>query len=209
MAAYELVIGDKLFSSWSLRPWLLLKVAGIPFVERNITLRQPDTRDQILRYSPSGKVPLLLADGQPIWDSLAICEYVAESFPEKALWPQDQMTRAWARSITAEMHAGFPHMRNELDMNILKRVPTPDLSDNARQDVARVQDLWRAARSKARGGPFLFGNFTVADAFYAPVVTRFVSYDIPLDPVCQAYVDVVLDLPAMVEWTVGAKKQSA
>lgn len=209
MAAYELVIADKCISSWSLRPWLLLKVAGVPFTERAVRLRQPDTREQILRYSPSGRVPLLTVDGTPIWDSLAICEYIAECFPEKGLWPREPLTRARARSVTAEMHAGFPDLRNELSMDILKRVPTPALSEGARRDVARVQEIWREARAAARGGPFLFGAFSVADAFYAPVVTRFVTYGIAMDPVVRAYADVILDLPAMVEWTVGAKKEAS
>ncbi|MDA5192964.1 glutathione S-transferase family protein [Govanella unica] len=209
MSAYELVIGDKSFSSWSLRPWLLLKVAGVPFIERNVRLRQPDSREQILTYSPSGKVPLLLTEGFEVWDSLAIAEYIAECLPEKALWPRDQMARARARAISAEMHAGFPDLRNELSMDILNRHPTPELSAGAARDVARVQEIWRSARAEARGGPFLFGHFTVADAMYAPVVTRFISYNIPLDPVCRAYADVILDLPAMIEWTVGAKAETA
>lgn len=209
MAAYELVIGDKSFSSWSLRPWLLLKVAGIPFVEHAVRLRQPDTRDQILKFSPSGKVPFLKGEGVEIWDSLAICEYVAELLPEQALWPRDRLLRARARSITAEMHAGFPDMRNELSMDILKTVPTPDLSEGARRDVARVQEIWRDARAAATGGPFLFGSFTVADAFYAPVVTRFVTYGIAMDPVIRAYADAILALPAMAEWRAGAERETA
>lgn len=204
---YELVVGDKSFSSWSLRPWLLMKMADIPFVEHNIRLRQEHTGEEILKYSPSGKVPLLIADGTHIWDSLAICEFIAERHPEKALWPVDQFVRAHARSIVSEMHAGFMDLRRELDMKLLERI-TPELGDGGRRDIARVQEIWRDCRAQAQGGPFLFGEFTIADAFYAPVVTRFVTYGIELDPVSKAYVDVILDLPAMVDWTKGAKQEA-
>lgn len=207
VADLNLVIGDKRYSSWSLRPWLALRHANLTFREIKIRLRQPDTTQQVLKYSPSGKVPLLQDGDLAIWDSLAICEYVADRFPDKSLWPSGLEARARARSITAEMHAGFPDLRQELSMDMLTVVPTPELSTGARRDVERVQAIWRDCRAQANGGRFLFGTFTIADAFYAPVVSRFVTYNIAVDPVCRAYMDAVLELPAMREWQRGAEAE--
>lgn len=207
MTELDLVIGDKRYSSWSLRPWLALRHAGLPFREIKIRLRQPDTAQQARKYSPSGKVPLLRDGDLAIWDSLAICEYLAERFPDRNLWPSGREARARARSIAAEMHAGFPDLRQELSMDLLSVVPTPDFSPAARRDIDRVQQIWRDCRAEAGGGPFLFGSFTIADAFYAPVVTRFVTYDVAVDSVSRAYMDAVLALPAMADWRRDAEAE--
>jgi glutathione S-transferase len=204
-----LVIGTKRFSSWSLRPWIALRQAGVPFEERCVRLRQPDTRAKILDYSPSGKVPILFDDDLAIWDSLAILEYAAERFPEARLWPEEPKARARARSISAEMHAGFAAVRSELPMDACATLPTPDLSAVALQECARIQEIWRDARTGfGAAGPFLFGAFTNADAMYAPVATRFRTYAIALDPICRAYADAVLALPAMASWYDEAARQS-
>lgn len=207
MAQLELVIGDKRVSSWSLRPWLVLRQAELPFREISIRLRQPDTPEQILKHSPSGKVPLLKDGDLIVWDSLAISDYVANLAPERNLWPRERAARARAMSIVAEMHAGFPDLRRDLSMDMLTVVPTPDLPAETLRDVSRVQEIWRECREAAQGGPFLFGSFTVADAFYAPVVARFVTYSIPVDPVCRDYMDAILALPAMQEWRAGAEAE--
>ena len=196
-----LVVGSKDRSSWSLRPWIALKQSGLPFNEVLIPLGRPDTKTRVLRYSPSGKVPLLIDGGAVVWDSLAILEYLADRFPDRGLWPSDPVARALARSISAEMHAGFPAMRRELNMDVTRTIPTPILSLEAATDVSRVKEIWRDARQRFGGrGAFLFGRFTNADAMYAPVATRFHTYGIRLDSVCRDYVRAILALPAMAEW---------
>lgn len=208
MHEFELVIGDRRYSSWSLRPWLVMQTAGIGFNESHIKLRQPDTAAQALRHSPSGKVPLLKHGDRRVWDSLAICEYLADLFPGKKLWPEDASLRAEARSIAAEMHSGFMDMRRELSMDCAETLPLPDLSDGARRDVARVQEIWRMCLDRPdRGGPFLYGHFTIADGFYAPVVSRFVTYGVALPPPCRVYVDAIMALPAMQAWLKAAKAE--
>lgn len=205
-----LVIGSKAWSSWSLRPWLALKQAGVTFDELVIALRQPDSQANIAKYSPSKRLPYLRDGEVEIWDSLAICEYVAEMLPGAWLWPEDRSARAFARSVSAEMHSGFPGMREHLSMDVTKTIPLPNLPDGAKTDVARVQAIWTDCRKRfGSGGPFLFGAFTVADAIYAPVATRFRTYGVPLDPVCSAYVDAIYALPAMKEWIAAAKKEAA
>lgn len=200
-----LVVGDKNYSSWSLRGWLPLKQTGIDFEEIVVPLMSPETRSTILAHSPSGKVPLLKYGEDTVWDSLAIAEYLAEHFPDAGLWPADPAARAVARSVTAEMHAGFMALRRALPMNLRAHFPGHPHAADVDADIARVQALWRDCRSRfGAGGPFLFGRFTVADAFYAPVVGRFRSYDVPLDPVCQAYADAVWQAPAMQEWVAAA-----
>lgn len=205
MSGFILVIGNKNWSSWSLRPWLGMKQAGIPFTEAHVALRQADTRQQALRHSPSGKVPVLKHDGLLVWDSLAILEYLAEQFPEKQLWPADAAARAHARSISAEMHAGFQALRTHLPMDILGRHPGSGLDgEGVAADIARVQEIWRAARAQyGAGGAFLFGKFSIADAMYAPVVCRFITYDVSCDAVCGAYRDAVWNLQALQEWRAG------
>ena len=206
---YTLVIGDKNFSSWSLRPWLAMKVAEIPFDEVAVSLYQPDTYERIRAHSGAGRVPVLkFAEGgedRVVWDSLAICETLAERHADKRLWPADPMARAHARSITAEMHSGFADVRRQLSMDITGRFPTPALEDATRQQVARIIEIWTDALSRYRDGGFLFGHFTIADAFYAPVVTRFITYSVQLPAQAAEYCQKVNALPAMQEWTEGAQ----
>jgi glutathione S-transferase len=212
---YKLVIGDKSTSSWSLRPWLAMRHAGIPFAEVNIKLRQPDTKAHILRHSPAGKVPILLtADGQAIWDSLAILEFLAEAHQEARLWPEGRSARAFARSVAAEMHSGFVALREHCPMELLARTPIAKLPDAVAAEVCRIVALWRDCRHRfGEAGTLLFGVFTAADAMYAPVATRFRTYLPDLaaygdDGTAQAYVDALLGLPAMAEWEAGAHRQA-
>ena len=208
MAELTLVIGNKQFSSWSLRPWIALKQAGLPFREVLVLLRRPETKTEILKYSPSGKVPYLIDGSLGVWDSLAILEYLNELKPEARLWPAERAARAFARAISAEMHSGFAALRQHLSMD-LKRTPAKgEWPAQAAADIERVQAIWAEARARyGSGGPFLFGHFTAADAMYAPVVTRFHRYGVPLDPTLAAYRDAVLALPAMQEWTAAAQKE--
>lgn len=213
MDALTLVIGNKAYSSWSLRPWLALKHIGVPFAEIQVPLRQPDSRARILEHSPSGKVPALRHGDRVIWDSLAICEYLAESFPGARLWPDDAHARAVARSAAAEMHSGFVSLRTTMPMDLKRSAPGEGRSADTLADIARVTDIWRdararfGAREKKDGGPYLFGRFSIADCLYAPVVTRFETYGVELDPVCRAYADAVLALPALREWTAAARAE--
>jgi glutathione S-transferase len=212
--SYRLVIGDKNISSWSLRPWLAMRHAGIPFAEINIELRQPASKANILRYSSSGKVPTLLAGAQAIWDSLAILEYLAEAHPEARLWPQPGEARALARSAAAEMHAGFAALREHCPMDFLARLPMAALPDLVAADVRRIVALWRDCRRRhGASGPFLFGGFSAADAMYGPVASRFRTYLPDLAPygddgAAQAYVDALFALPAMAEWEDGAHRET-
>ncbi|HXZ67404.1 MAG TPA: glutathione S-transferase family protein [Alphaproteobacteria bacterium] len=200
-----LVIGDKRFSSWSLRPWLLLKEFGIAFREERITLRQADTGAQIARHGLGLTVPILKDGEVVVWDSLAIAEYVAERFPDKAIWPRDAGARAFARSLCAEMHSSFQALRTECPMNILARVVPFDPVMGVKRDVARIELLWATARERyGQSGKFLFGEFGTADSFYAPVVTRFRTYGIKLSAGAQAYCDAVFALEGMREWERGA-----
>jgi glutathione S-transferase len=213
VTSYTLVIGDKNISSWSLRPWLALKVCGIPFSEERIRLRQPDSKAEILRNSPSGKVPVLKTKVGLVWESLAILEYLAERHPEHRLWPEGEEARAAARSISAEMHAGFATLRNDMSMDLLNRLPSPPISAALETDVKRIAAIWKDTRSRfGRGGPFLFGAFTNADAMYAPVATRFRTYGIDLsrfgdDGTGVAYGEAIFALPAMADWTEGAQEE--
>lgn len=201
----RLVIGNKNFSSWSLRVWLGMKVAGIPFEEISIRLRQPDTREQALQYSPAGKVPALLDETGVVWDSLAIAEYLAEQYPE--LWPSERKARALARSICAEMHGGFAVLRAQCGMDIQAQ-RTVEKTPELERDINRIVEIWSDCRQRfGDAGPFLFGKFTWADAFYAPVVARFVSYSIEVSPLARAYMDSILALPAMQEWVAAARKE--
>lgn len=209
---YTLFIGTKNFSSWSLRAWLAARMAGMPFSEVVIPLRQPETKSAILRHSPSGKIPLLViksTNGQQlVWDSLAICESVAERFPAAQLWPDDPAARGEARSISAEMHSGFPELRTALPMDIVARNKPGVLTETVQAQVARILGLWELALTQfGGGGGFLFGRFSIADAFYAPVVTRFVTHGIELPPRQQAYAERVLALPPMREWAAAAREE--
>ncbi|OAN60945.1 glutathione S-transferase family protein [Magnetospirillum moscoviense] len=198
-----LIIGTKQFSSWSLRPWLAAKMAGIAFDEVVIALRQPDTKANIMQHSPSGKVPCLIDGDLAVWDSLAICEYLAEQVP--SLWPEDRAARAVARAVSAEMHSGFQNLRNLCSMDVLSDLPMAEIAPELAPEVARINAMWTDCRTRfGLSGPFLFGRFSVADAMYAPVVTRFKTYYLPLEPVPAAYADAVMALPAMAEWIKGA-----
>jgi glutathione S-transferase len=213
-ARYTLFIGSKNISSWSLRPWLAMKMANLPFEEVLIALRQPETKAEIKPHSPSGKVPALrIEEGtreQTVWDSLAICETLAERHPGAHLWPADTSARAEARSVTAEMHSGFPDLRNTLSMDIARRHPVPALDDTVNGQIARIVAIWEAALTRYKNDAgFLFGEFSIADAFYAPVVTRFRTYGIPLPAVAQAYAQRILALAPMGEWEIAAKTQVA
>lgn len=208
MKELTLVVASKNYSSWSLRPYLALAHTGQPFREVVVPLGQADTAAHIAKYSPSGRVPALLHGELAIWDSLAICEYLAEQFPQAKLWPQDTAARALARSVTAEMHSGFANLRNHMPMNLHARKPGEGRAPGVAEDISRITSLWKEYRSRfGQGGPFLFGAFSIADAFYAPVVTRFVTYDVELDAVGAAYRDAVLALPAMKAWTEAARNE--
>lgn len=206
MAELTIYLGNKNYSSWSLRAWLALKATGAPFAEEVIPLFEPGSKETILKYSPSGKVPALHHDGRVVWDSLAICSYLADLFPEAELWPQDPAAKAMARSVSAEMHSGFPALRSELPMNIRSSFPGRAMGPEAQADINRVMAIWRNCRSRygERRGEFLFGHFTVADAMYAPVVTRFRTYRVDVEREAGAYGDAVMALPAMQEWAAAA-----
>jgi glutathione S-transferase len=201
--ALTLVIGNKNYSSWSMRPWLALKACDIAFDEVSIPLYTGDAdKQRILKFSRAGKVPVLVDGDVTIWDSLAIIEYIAEQFPEARLWPEHAASRAHARSVSAEMHSGFAALRNECGMNLHRPVGAKALSADARADIARIQESWAECRARyGKGGPYLFGAFSGADAMYAPVIHRFRTYAIELTSAARAYMDAMLALPAFQEWT--------
>jgi glutathione S-transferase len=207
---YRLVIGNKNTSSWSLRPWLAMRHAQIPFSEVNINLRAQNAKQQILAHSPAGRVPVLLADGLCVWDSLAILEHLAELHPEAQLWPRPDKARARARSVSAEMHSGFQALRQHCPMDFLARTPKTDLPNEVAADVVRIVTLWEDCRQNfGSGGPYLFGAFSLADCMYAPVASRFRTYLPELEPygdngTAQAYVKSVFAHPAMTAWQHGA-----
>jgi glutathione S-transferase len=200
-----LVLGNKAYSSWSLRPYLALSQAGIAFEEKVIRLYEPNSKAEILRYSPAGKVPVLIDGDTAVWESLAICEYAAEKFPTAGLWPADPRARAHARAIATEMHGGFAALRRAYPFNCRRAPRAIEGNADADADIARVTQLWSAARARhGQGGPFLFGGFTIADAMYAPVAGRLRQYAVALDPVCAAYVEAIHALPAMRRWIADA-----
>jgi glutathione S-transferase len=204
MTTLALLIGNKNYSSWSLRPWLALRQSGLAFEEVRVPMNTPEFAEQVRAWSPAGRVPVLRRGHVHVWDSLAICEYLAETFPERMLWPLDSKERAHARSISAEMHSGFQSLRGQMPMNVRARgrkVPsTPELE----RDIARVREIWRDCREHARArGPFLFGEFTIADAMYAPVAFRFATYGVK-----DAYAESLVTLPAMREWADAANAES-
>ncbi len=208
MSNLTLTIGSKNYSSWSLRPWLAMKVAKIPFQEMVIPLGKPDTASRISAISPSGRVPVLNHDGLVIHDSLAICEYVAETFPHAALWPDEREDRAVARSLCAEMHSGFMALRSALSMNIRRRFHPFYVRADVMKDIDRILRIWTKQREAfATKGAFLFGSFSIADAFFAPVVTRFETYGVSVNHTARAYMDEVMNLPAMREWVVAAEAE--
>ena len=210
MADFELVIGNKNYSSWSLRPWLAMTHFGIPFRETMILLDTPTMKAEILAHSPAGRVPVLKHGELRIWDSLAILEYLAERFPEHGFWPADRAARAHARSLAAEMHAGFPDLRRELPLDCRARRPDHRWSDLAAADIDRIKAIWTGSRrTYGTGGDFLCGGFGAVDAMYAPVVSRFVTYGVALDDAAADYRDAVWNLPAMQAWLSAAAIEEA
>jgi glutathione S-transferase len=199
-------VGNKRYSSWSLRPYLALAHTGLAFETRLILLDRPTTRAEIAAVNPAGRLPVLHHDGVVIWDSIAICEYLNELAPAAQLWPADRARRAHARAISAEMHAGFTALRSHMPMDLCADLPGQGHTPEALADARRVQDIWREALAVS-GGPFLFGNFTIADAMFAPVVSRFRTYRIPLEELAQAYADTMWAFPPMQEWAAAAKNE--
>jgi glutathione S-transferase len=204
----KLIIGNKNYSSWSLRPWIAMKVAGVAFDEQVISLDAQDFKAQVTKVSGTGKVPALVDGGVHVWESLAILEYLAETCPQARLWPADPQARAHARAISAEMHAGFMPLRRELPMNMWRPVKPRELTPGAAANVARIDAMWTDCRNRfGAGGPFLFGAFGAADAMYAPVVSRFHTYGVTVGPVARAYMDAVMALPAWAEWRAAALRE--
>ena len=209
----KLIVGNKNYSSWSMRPWIGLRAAGIPFEDEVIPLYvDAETKARITAYSPAGKVPILIdgqgADAVRVWESLAILEYASERFREVHLWPSDTKARAHARAISTEMHSGFAALRNECGMNMWRPPAKKELSADARANIARIQEIWTEARAKyGAEGPFLFGKFTAADAMYAPVVSRFETYAIDVSAPVRAYMEAMIALPAWQEWRRAALKE--
>lgn len=211
MPDFHLYIGYRHTSSWSLRGWMAMRKTGAEYQETLIRYRLPDHKARLAAVSPTAKVPFLIhrRDGKEIhiWDSLAIGEYLAEFFPEKRLWPKDPEARAFARSIAAEMHSGFRPLREHLNMALLETHPRPRNAE-AEEDIRRVAAIWRECRErwgKAEGGPYLFGHVTIADAMYAPIVTRFKTYGVGLDPIGDAYMQTMLTDPDLAAWYAQAK----
>jgi glutathione S-transferase len=201
----RLIIGNKNYSSWSLRPWIAMKVAGIPFAEEVISLDAKDFKQRVTKVSGTGKVPALVDGDVHVWESLAILEYLAEKLPQTGLWPADPHARAYARAVAAEMHAGFVPLRRALPMNMWRPVKPRELAPDVQADVARIDAMWTDCRNRfGAGGAFLFGAFGAADAMYAPVVSRFHTYRVGVGPVARAYMAAVTALPAWAEWRAAA-----
>ena len=209
MTDMKIILGNKKYSSWSLRGWLALKLSGLAFEEIVLTLDTPEFYKQIKKYSPTNCVPVLHHGDIVVWDSLAIIDYIDRLCPKLKLWPDDTEAFAHAKAISSEMHSGFPALRNAAPMNIGKSYTGLGLSDAVAADVKRIDEIWSEARSKfGTGGDFLFGNFSAADIMYAPIVHRFKSYDLPRSDISQSYMDAMLDHPAMQEWTHSAMKET-
>jgi glutathione S-transferase len=204
-----LVIGNKNYSSWSMRPWIAMKAAGIPFEEVVIPLYLEGSAERILKYSPAGKVPILIDGDLAVWDTIAILEYLAERFPDAGLWPRDQRARSLARSVSAEMHSGFQPLRQHCTMNLwLPPKPRPQ-PDEVLENMRRIEAIWRDCRARyGQGGPFLFGRFGAADAMYAPVVARFHNYGLPVQRDTLDYMAAVMALPAWREWFDAAMRET-
>jgi glutathione S-transferase len=212
MADFTLVIGNKNYSSWSLRGWLIAKAAGIEFEEIVVPLNLPETQASIRKYSPSGRVPVLVHRGLAVWESLAIAEYLNDLKPEAALWPAAAAARAHARAISAEMHAGFADLRSQMPMNIRASFPGRGMTPSVLADIGRISGLWRDCRKRFAGAApkddgFLFGSFSAADAMYAPVVTRLRTYDVKLDSDADAYCTAVMAHPPLKDWVAAAKNE--
>ena len=197
----KLILGNKNYSSWSLRPWIAMRHAGIPFDEEVIPLYEPGSAERIAAHSPTGKVPVLIDGDMVIWESLAILDHVAERFAKAQLWPADLKARAHARAISAEMHAGFIPLRRHCPMNMRRESKKLELTTDVAANVRRIDQIWTECRERfGDGGPFLFGTFGAADAMYAPIVSRFASYAIAVGPAAEAYMAAVMALPAWKEW---------
>ena len=208
MSGFTLVLGNKNYSSWSLRGFLAARAAGVPFDEVLVRLSEPGSKAELLRHSPAGKVPVLKHGERAIWDTLAIIEYLAELPPEAGLWPADAGARAHARAIAAEMHSGFSALRAHMPMNLRKSLPGKGRGRDVEDDIERICAIWRDCRARhGAGGPFLFGRFCAADVMYTPVATRFRTYAVELDDLCQAYVDAVLASPDFLEWHEAALEE--
>jgi len=210
MAELHLTLGNKNYSSWSVRPWLALKASGLPFTETTYGLYTEEMDAWIAANAPNRKVPQLQHGALRIWDSLAIIEYVAELAPEAGLWPRDREARAIARAVCAEMHSGFQALRQNLGMNSRRRYSNFVVPEAAQADIERIQALWADCRQRfgaKAGGPFLFGAFGAADCYFAPVVSRFVTYGVALTPEAQTYVDAVMAHPFVVQWMEDAKAE--
>ena len=205
MAAYTLVIGNKNYSSWSMRPWVLLRQLGIAFDEKKLRFDSAEWDAEIARWSPSRLVPVLWRGEQAVWDSLAIMEAVHEWHPEKNVWPRDATARAFARSISAEMHSGFRDLRTLMPMNIRASLPGKGLSAEVQANITRIEGLWREARTRfGKAGPFLFGEFCAADAMFAPVVMRFRTYAVRVDAEASRYCEAMTEAPGVRAWIEGA-----
>ena len=209
MTDFKLVIGNKNYSSWSLRGWLAVKQAGIPFEETVINLGASDFKQQLRQHSDAAKVPVLIHGSRLIWDSLAIIEYLAEISPDAGFWPSDQGVRAQARSVAAEMHSSFGAIRQAMPMNLKKTLPGKGREPGVDEDIRRITEIWRDCRRQfGKQGDFLFGRWTAADTMFAPMVTRFRTYVVELDPTCQAYADAVLNTAWFKAWETDALKET-
>ncbi len=214
--AYALVIGDMNYSSWSLRSWLLMRAFDIPFDEIHVLLKADGRRERILAHSPSAKVPALRRNDQIVWDTMAIAETLADDHPDLPLWPKALATRALARAVSAEMHSDFAALRTDMPMDFVRKIPDVAVTEDVARNVRRIVGIWRLCRSQSgsANGPYLFGGFSIADAMYAPVASRFRTYGVDLgghgdDGVAAAYVEAVLGHPALEEWAAGARAQLA
>lgn len=206
---FTLIIGNKNYSSWSLRPWILMKYFKIPFEELLVPLYEGNYKSELVKYAPNEKVPILIDGDVKVWESLSICEYVAERFPNERMWPQKIEHRAWARSVAQEMHAGFSHLRKHMPMNIRGTFPGKGRSHEVGLDIHRVLQIWESCRRQFKNdGPFLFGHFTIADAMFVPVVTRFRTYGVKTVSYSNEYYDTILDLPSFKEWEAAAGREA-
>jgi glutathione S-transferase len=204
----KLVIGNKAYSSWSLRPWILLAHMHIPFEEVAINIYEDKGKRAMRKHAPTGKVPVLYDGDIHVWESLAIMEYVAEKYPDKGIWPKNKAARAHARALANEMHAGFQSLRQHCPTNFVREVKKRELTEGAAKDVARLEAMWADARKRfGKGGPFLFGKFSAADAMFAPVVNRLHVYDVKVKKGTREYMEAIRALPAWVAWHEEAAKE--
>jgi glutathione S-transferase len=203
--ALSLIIGNKNYSSWSMRPWIAMKATGIPFTEEVISLHAADFKERVSKVSGTGKVPVLSDGDVHVWESLAILEHLAERFPDAGLWPSDPKARGYARAVASEMHAGFIPMRRHLPMNMWRPVIRRELPDDVAANVRRIEHIWTDCRTRfGQGGPFLFGRFGAADAMFAPIVSRFQTYAVAVGAVARDYMNAMIALPAWAEWRAAA-----